>query len=107
MLCIWILGSIAIFWFCKKLKKVVLDYRGKLLISNYLEVIEVRLEDITRIAGTTAFVPFIVWFSLRKPSKFGRKIIFFAKLQPSREFFVALPPIVKELQDFVSLSQDA
>lgn len=102
MICIWIFGSAALFWFCKKLKKVVIDYKGKLLISNYLQVIAVRPEDITHIYDGTDFFH-RTGFILRKPSEFGKKIIF----MPRQIFGFYLPhPVLKELQDFVSLAKE-
>jgi hypothetical protein len=108
MLCIWILGSAVIFWFCKMLKKVVIDYSGKLLISNYLKVIEVRPEEITHISdGTDFFHTYAIWFSLHKPSAFGGKIIFIPRWYPGYYGSKSLMhPIVEELQNLVSLSQD-
>jgi hypothetical protein len=105
MLCVWILGSAAIFWFCKTLKKVVIDYSGKLLVSNYFKVIEVRVEDIKSISESTNFFhPAVLWFTLRKPSEFGERIIFMPRVILG---YFRPHPIHKELQDFVSLSQDA
>jgi hypothetical protein len=105
MLCIWICGSAVIFWFCKTLKKVVIDYSGKLLISNYLKVIEVKPEEITHIYDGTDFFHQI-GFALRKPSAFGRKIIFMPRWYPGYYGSKSLMhPIVEELQNLVSLSK--
>ena len=106
MICIWIVGSAALYWFCSKLKKVVIDYSGKVLISNYLQVIEVRAEDISQISdGTDFFSSMFVWFALQRPSEFGQKIIFQPRMVtgPDRS---GLHPILKELQDFVSLAKE-
>jgi len=57
MLFIWIVGSVPILWFGTKLKKVIINYRGKLLVSNYIKVIEVKPEDITHIYYMNASLP--------------------------------------------------
>jgi hypothetical protein len=108
MLAAWIVGSPAIFWFCTKLKKVVIDYSGKLLISNYREAIEVKLEDIVSISSSTDFFsPMLVWFSLRRPSEFGEKIFFLPPWYPGYIGSKMLDqPVVAELRSLVSLAKD-
>ena len=104
LICIWIVGSAALFWFCKTLKKVVIDYSGKLLVSNYLQVIAVRPEDIAHIAdGTDFFHPIVIWFTLRQPDTFGGKIIFMPLVST---VYYSPHPVLKELQDFVSLAKE-
>jgi hypothetical protein len=106
IVCIWMLGSAAICWLCKRLKKVVIDYSGKILVSNYFKIIEVKPEDITHIYDGTDFFHHI-GFLLRKQSEFGEKIFFIPRWYPGYYGSKSLMhPSVEELQNLVSLSRD-
>jgi hypothetical protein len=100
-----ICGSALIFWISAKVKKVEIDYTGKLLISNYRKVIKVKLKDIKNISGSRGLllIPELVWFSLRKPSELGEKIIFIAMFRGDAGF--SIHPIVNELKDLVALTR--
>jgi hypothetical protein len=95
--------SALVVWIGAKVKKVEIDYTGKLLISNYRKVIEVKLKDIKNISGSTGLFPELVWFSLRKPSELGEKIIFSATFRGDGGF--SIHPIVNELKDLVAMSR--
>jgi len=96
-------GTVLILWFCAKIKKVEIGYSDSILISNYHKVINVQLQDIKSISGCVYFRPEVIWFSLNRPSSFGKKIIFLAPLRSEPGFDDH--PIIKELKDLVSLSK--
>ena len=94
----FIIGTILIYLVCVKIKKVQLE-ENSLIISNYIQSIEVDLSDVTSISGSILLTPELVWFKLRSPTIFGQRIIF----MPRFRFFGGFTkhPVVEELKAIV------
>lgn len=94
----FIFGTILIYLVCARIKKVQLE-GNSLIISNYIQSIEVDLSDVKSISGSILLTPELIWFKLRSPTIFGQTIIF----MPRFRFFGGFTkhPMVEELQAIV------
>ena len=96
---IWIVGSVALYWFFGRLKRVILT-DDALLISDYGTEIEISLRDVQSVSGSLFIRPELAWIRFRRPTDFGTKVVFMPKTRFSSGF--SKHPIVKELQSILS-----
>ena len=89
-----IAGAGFIYWFGMRLKRVALAERS-LIVSNYVEEADVSFTDVERVSGSVLLSPELVWIHLRRPSTFGRKIVFMPRMRMFQGF--SRHPIVAEL----------
>ncbi|SHO48324.1 hypothetical protein [Desulfopila aestuarii] len=97
---VWAALSIFIFFSCGNVKKVTLQGR-KLQISNFLRTEEIDVDDIESVDGSTFLSPRLVWFTLKTPCSFGRKITFIPALRKVRG--IGKHPLVQELAEELKL----
>jgi hypothetical protein len=93
-----ILGSVALYWCCMRLKKVTLK-EDALLISNFRREVKISLRNIERVSGTVLMHPELVWLHFRRPTGFGLKVVFMGKSRFS--FGLTRHPVVKELEQLI------
>ena len=98
-LTVWIVGSAAVYWFCGRLKRVILT-DNSFLISNYRTEIEIPLRHVDSVSGSLLIQPQLVWLRFRRPTEFGSKIVFMPGIRFSLGF--TRHPIVKELESILS-----
>ena len=103
-LALTVVGILALYLFCMRLKRVRLG-PGVLLISNYWSEVEVPLSNVKRATGSRLMNPEFIWLRFRQPTEFGAVIIFMA---PWRVFVgLSAHPLVEELQVLiVAASED-
>ena len=91
------------YWWCMRLKKVAFD-QDVLLISNFRKEVGIPLHELEQVSGTiTIFViPELIWLHFRRPTSFGKRIVFMPKLRFSFRF--TRHPLVKELEEFIEQS---
>lgn len=81
----WAAISIFIYFATGAVKQVVINRKKKELeVSNFFSSITVPFSEIEDIDGSSLLSPKLVWFSLKNPSKFGRKIPFMPATRPTR-----------------------
>jgi hypothetical protein len=99
-----VIGVLALYGFCMRLKRVRLR-AGVLLISNYRSEIEVPLSGVARVTGSRLMNPELIWLRFRQPTDFGAEIMFMA---PWRIFVgLSAHPMVDELRALaVAASED-
>jgi hypothetical protein len=97
-----IAGSIAIYWWCVRLMRVVMTDR-ELRISNYLREIVVPLSDVDQVTENrwVNLHPVTVQFVRR--TDFGHRIVFMPKARPFALF--SPHPIVAELRAAVETAK--
>jgi hypothetical protein len=91
---IWVLFSAFIFFTTGNVKKVFLE-KDCLIVSNFLKEIKIPVSEIEAVDGSTYLSPKLVWFRLKSPSPFGRKISFIPKRRMSPG--IGKHPLVVEL----------
>ena len=96
LLFFWIGITILLYLICGRIKRVQLK-GNKLNISNYIKSIEVDLSEIESVSGSILLSPELVWFKLRRPTKFGETIIFMPEVRFSSLGFTR-HPMVKKLE---------
>ena len=101
-LVITILGSVALYWCCMRLKKVRLK-EDTLLISNFRKELKIPLRDVARVAGSILMHPELVWLHFRSPTEFGLKVVFMGKSRIS--FGLTRHPVVKELEHLIGTAK--
>jgi tryptophan-rich sensory protein len=94
-----IVGAAFIYWSGIRMKKVWLA-QNSLVISNYLEEITVPLQQVERVSGSILMTPELVWVHFRRPTIFGKRIIFMPKLRLWSGF--SEHPIVEELRQLIN-----
>ncbi len=75
---IWLGITIFMFFTTGDVKKVCHDGK-KLIVSNFYSKIEIDVEQILAVDGTSFLSPKLVWFILKEPCSFGKKITFLPK----------------------------
>ena len=91
----WMVGSLFIWWFCMRLKRVQMDDEV-LYISNYLEEIRVPLKDVTGVSENRIVNSHPVTLKFGNKTRFGFSVVFVPKV---RLFSVFSPhPVVSEIQ---------
>jgi hypothetical protein len=91
---VWAAFAVFIFFSSGNVKKVTMDSE-KLIVTNFLRTEEIELSDIESVDGSTFLSPRLVWFNLKKPCGFGRKITFIPALRRARG--IGKHPLVHEL----------
>lgn len=78
-----------------RLKSVALN-NDNLVISNFRKRVVVPLSEIEDVYGTIFFMPQLVFIKFKKPTPFGRKIVFV----PKAKFFSAWSehPVAREIR---------
>src|SRR5262245_4368865 len=64
-----VIGTLFLYWFCMRLKRVRLS-GGALLISNYRTELEVPLRDVEVVSGSLLVKPELIWLRFRRPTAF-------------------------------------
>jgi hypothetical protein len=95
MLIASVVGTVVIYWFCVRLKRVELDRRA-LYVSNYLKEVAIPLLDVGEITENRWVNTHPVTVHFRRDTGFGTSIVF----MPKRRWFTfsAPHPIVAELR---------
>jgi hypothetical protein len=73
-------GSLLIYWTCMRAKRVSLQGR-EFVISNYLREIRVPILDVERVSASILISPELVWLHFRRPTGFGRKVVFLPRFR--------------------------
>ena len=96
-----VLGSVVLYWFGMRLKRVALD-GDRLIISDFGREMEVPLRDVERVTGSILMHPELIWLHFRRPTEFGTKIVF----MPPARFLggYSRHPLVAELRALVAQS---
>ena len=90
----WIVGSLFIWWGCSRLKRVRLDDKA-LYISNYLEEIEVPLQEVSDISENRWINIHPVTLTFKNRTQFGSSAVF----MPTAHFSIfSSHPIVAEIR---------
>lgn len=96
----WAAIALFIFFSCGHIKKVAIHGK-KLLVSNFLRTEEISLDEIESVDGSSFLSPRQVWFTLKTPCSFGRKIVFIPVARKSRG--IGKHPLVVELAKELNL----
>ncbi len=72
---VWIVFAGFIYFATGEIKKVRMG-KETLIVSNFLRSEEIPLSEICSVDGTSLLSPRLVWFNLKNPSAFGKKIVF-------------------------------
>lgn len=96
------LGSVALYWFCMRLKKVRLK-EGTLLISNFRKEVKIPLRDVERVSGSILMHPELVWLRFRRSTELGTKVVFMAKSRFS--LGLTRHPVVEELKQLIETAK--
>jgi hypothetical protein len=75
---VWLGITIFMFFTTGDVKKVYIDGK-KLIVSNFYSRAEIDIEQIIAVDGTSFLSPKLVWFTLKEPSSYGKKITFLPK----------------------------
>lgn len=97
-------GAIAIFIFFATgtIKTVSMDRKKReLTVSNFLSTHTISFDEVEDIDGSALLSPKLVWFTLKSPSPFGRRISFLPAVRPQRS--MGKHPMVIELRKEFSL----
>ena len=100
-LSIWIIGSIVIFLFFGKIKKVEFDGEN-FEISNYLRSEKIHKSNIKSVSASILLTPEFVWFNLKEESSFGKKILFMPKVRFPGGY--SFHPTAKEIKNICNLN---
>jgi len=100
-LVVTIIGTIIIYWYCMRLKKVEVDEEG-FHVSNYLKTITIPVHDLEDVSGSIFIVPELIWLKFKQTTEFGYKIVFIPPLRLFGGFNEH--PLVSQLK---TLIQDA
>ena len=100
----WATIAIFIFFATGSIKTVIMDKKKKVLVvSNYITTHEISFDEIEDIDGSSLLSPKLVWFTLKNPSKFGRKINFLPAVRPQRS--IGKHPMVIDLRKEFALDK--
>ena len=91
---IWAAITTFIFFSTGNVKKVSL-LEGKVLVSNFLRTEEIAVSDIESIDGSSYLSPRLIWFNLKRDSRFGSKITFIPAFRKSKG--IGKHPLLHEL----------
>jgi hypothetical protein len=80
-LAVWMLGSVLIYQWCVRLKRVSID-DSFLYVSNYLREVRVPLRDVVAVGENRWVNSHPVTITLRSVTEFGDRIVFMPKVRP-------------------------
>jgi len=93
----WAAVAVFIFFATGSIKTVAMDRKKKLLVvSNFFKTHNISFDNIEDIDGSSLLSPKLVWFTLKTPSEFGRKINFMPAVRPQRS--IGKHPMVIDLR---------
>ena len=93
----WVAIAIFIFFATGSIKTITMDRKKKVLVvSNFFKTHTISFDNIEDIDGSSLLSPKLVWFTLKTPSEFGRKIYFLPAVRPQRS--IGKHPIVIDLR---------
>ncbi len=93
----WSSIAIFIFFATGSIKTVTMDKKKRILIvSNFLKSHTISFDAVEDIDGSSLLSPKLVWFTLKEPSAFGRKINFLPAVRPQRS--IGKHPMVIDLR---------
>ena len=98
-----LVGSGVIYWSGIRVKRVSLE-SDAFLISNYRDEIRVPLLDVERVSASMFCNPELIWLHLRRPTRFGSRVVFIA---PARFFAFGRHPLATELNSIVTAAAAA
>ena len=93
-LVVWILFTLFLIFSCGHIKKVTISGRT-IRISNFRRTIEIESAEVESVDGSSFLSPRLVWFNLKQPCGFGRKIAFIPAFRKARG--IGKHPLVEEL----------
>ena len=93
---VFILGTLFIYYYCIRLKKVSID-KEYLYISNYSTEIKIPISEIEKITEDMFININPIWIHFKNPIEFGNYIIFIPKIRLLLPF--TSHPIVNELRE--------
>lgn len=100
----WGALSVFIFFATGSIKTVIMDKKKKvLMVSNYFTTHEISFDEVDDIDGSSLLSPKLIWFTLKNPSKFGRKINFLPAVRPQRS--IGKHPMVIDLRKDFNLDK--
>lgn len=91
---IWIVFGAFIYFSAGNIKKVILN-KDHLLVSNFLRTEKIPVTEVAAVDGSAYLSPKLVWFELKKPCGFGKKIHFIPERRMSPG--IGKHPLVAEL----------
>ncbi len=92
---LWLGITIFMYFTTGDVKKVYLDGK-KLIVSNFFSTDQIDISQVSAVDGTTFLSPKLVWFTLKEPSSFGKKIAFLPRHRMSSG--LGKHPLVHDLQ---------
>ena len=92
---IWLGVFLFIYFTTGDVKKVHID-GNRLVVSNFFSTEEINISMVAAVDGTSFLSPKLVWFILKEPSSFGKKISFLPRHRMSAG--LGKHPVVQELQ---------
>ncbi|MFT5697948.1 MAG: hypothetical protein ACI8ZB_000802 [Desulforhopalus sp.] len=93
----WAVIAIFIFFATGSIKTVIMDKKKRVLIvSNYFKTHDISFDEVEDIDGSSLLSPKLIWFTLKNPSPFGRKINFLPAVRPQRS--IGKHPMVIDLR---------
>ncbi|MCP3888992.1 MAG: hypothetical protein GY702_08990 [Desulfobulbaceae bacterium] len=93
----WIGIALFIFFATGSVKQVTINREKKQLeVSNFIKSITIPFSEIEDIDGSSLLSPKLIWFILKTPTEFGRKITFMPAHRPARG--IGKHPVVMELR---------
>ena len=94
-------GGVFIYWSCVRLKRVSL--RGStLIVSNYRREVAVPFRDVEGVSGSILLSPEVIWLRCRRPTSFGRTIMFMPRIRLTLGF--SHHPFVDQLRALIANS---
>jgi len=85
----WIPASIILWAIWGKLKKVSLSpFTSRLYISNFIKQIEVPFSEVEDIYAFPLITPGLIFIRFKKPTAFGKRVLFMPKFTPFSGFTV-------------------
>ena len=94
-LMVTVVGALFIYWSCMRLKRVAIDDRW-LYVSNYVQEIQVPLEQVEDISENRWVNIRPITVEFRRPTEFGSRIVFMPKTRWWG--FWSAHPVVAELE---------
>lgn len=95
-LAMWLLGTMLLYVFGMKLKRVEL-HDDALLVSNYFRQVAIPLSAVVKVSESRFINIHPVWITFRQETEFGRTIMFMPTFDVTSMFFLS-HPIVQELR---------
>lgn len=93
-----LVGTAWLYWSCMRLKRVYL-VGNEFVVSNYRHTIRIPLRDVERVSSTILLNPELIWLYLRRPTGFGKRIVFMPRQRFLHRF--ARHPLAQRLGELL------